>query len=94
MLIPIFSTIGIRPNNITELVHVLKKQGLITVDRSNTDRRLVHITLTDEGHNVMNKAMPAASELVAMAMASFNKDDIAALETLITRLEENLASKY
>jgi len=85
---------GTRPNNITILIRALKKQGLITVDKSNADRRFVHVALTDEGYDVMNEAMPDAREFIAKAMTSFDKDDIAVLENLITRLRENLAGKH
>ena len=76
-------------HNITELVNRMKREGLITAERNNRDRRFVNITLTDKGREVLGQAMPVAREIVNQVMSSTTEGDAILLEKLLRVLRQN-----
>jgi DNA-binding MarR family transcriptional regulator len=79
-----------RPHNITTLVDRMKKDGLLTTERNESDRRSVRIRLTDKGRAVLAQALPAAREIVARLTASMSKQELAASEKLLTKVKQNI----
>ena len=45
------------PHNITTLVDRMRRDGLVTAERSSSDKRFVNITLTDKGREVLSRAI-------------------------------------
>ncbi len=54
------------PNGISVLVDRMKRDGLVSAERNNKDRRVVSITLMDKGREVLSQAMPVAGEIVTV----------------------------
>ena len=67
-------------HNITALIDRMRKEGLVTVERNTSDKRLVDVTLTDKGREVLSRAMPVAREVVGQVMLSITEGDSALLE--------------
>ena len=76
-------------HNITTLVDRLKRDGLVKTNRNSKDRRVITVTLTDKGQQVLNEATPVSWEIVKEVMRSFNEDDSVLLEKQLRVLREN-----
>lgn len=76
-------------HNITTLTERMKKEGLITAERDTTNRRNVNIVLTDQGREILNRAIPVAIEVVDQVMSSITESDIAQLEKTLRTLRQN-----
>ncbi len=67
-------------HNITALIGRMRRDGLVTAERNSSNKRLVNITLTDKGREVLMQAMPVAREIVNNVMSSITERDAALLE--------------
>jgi DNA-binding MarR family transcriptional regulator len=76
-------------HNITALINRMKKDGLVTAERDSSDKRLVHIKLTDKGRKVLEQAMPVAKEVVDQVMSSITEGDAALLKEKLRALRQN-----
>ncbi len=76
-------------HNITALVDRMRRDGLVTTERNSSDKRLVNITLTDKGRDVLSRAMLVAREVVDRVMLSISEDDAALLEKQLRVLRQN-----
>lgn len=76
-------------HNITTLVERLKRDGLVTAERDNRDKRFVNVTLTDKGREVVSQSTPVAREIVNQAMLSISEVDAALIEKLLRVLRQN-----
>ena len=76
-------------HSITTLVDRMKRDGLVTAERSDRGRRFVSITLTDKGRKVLTQATPVAREIVNQAMLSITEGDAILLERLLRVLRQN-----
>lgn len=76
-------------HNITALVARLKKEDLVTTERSNIDKRSVNVLLTDKGRIVLNQATPVGRELIDQIMASITETDALKLSQMLEVLRNN-----
>ena len=76
-------------HNITTLIDRMKKEGLVTSEQNNKDKRSVNITLTENGREVLMQAMPVAREIVNQVMSSITDRDTLLLEKLLRGLRQN-----
>jgi len=76
-------------HNVTALVNRMRRDRLITTERNSSDKRLVNVTLTDKGREVLSQAMPVAREIVDHVMSSISEDDAVVLEKLLSVLRQN-----
>jgi len=76
-------------HNITTLADRLKKDGLVRVTRNKKDRRVVNITLTDKGREVLRQNAPVAREIVDQVMLSISEGDAVMLEKPLRILRQN-----
>ena len=76
-------------HNITALIKRMRQDGLVTAERSSSNKRLVNITLTDKGREVLNRAMPVAAEIVDQVMLSIDEGDAVRLEKPLRLLRKN-----
>ncbi len=76
-------------HNITALVDRRRRDGLVTTERKNRDKRFVNITLTDKGRETLNRAMPVAQEIVDRVMLLIDEGDAALLEKPLRLLRQN-----
>lgn len=76
-------------HNITALVDRMRRGGLVTTEPNSSDRRLVNITVTDRGREVLSQAMPVARKIVNNVMSSLTEADAALLEKELGVLRQN-----
>jgi len=67
-------------HNITALVDRMRRDGLVTTEPNSSDKRLVNVTMTDKGREVLSQAMPVARKIVNHVMSSLTEADAALLE--------------
>ena len=79
-------------HNITTLIARMKKEGLVTTQRSDTDKRNVNVFLTDKGKMVLSEAMPVARELIDQIMSSITETDASNLTQALDILRDNAYS--
>jgi DNA-binding MarR family transcriptional regulator len=76
--------------NITPLVDRLVEDDLIKRDPSPEDRRVQHVSLTKEGKEVLDKMIPAHNSWVNDLMVDLDREDAAALYTLLGNLKKSI----
>ena len=70
----------------TRLVDHLEKRGLLTRNRSTTDRRVVYLALTEEGRAVTAAMAPRLIDFWNTVLEGFSHAESAMLIELLTRL--------
>ena len=76
-------------HNITALVQRMKRDGLVTSERSSKDKRIVHVILTDRGREVLEQTMPAAREMKDLIMSSITEDEATQMADKLRILRQN-----
>jgi len=76
-------------HDITTLVDRLKRDGFVTAERNERDRRFLNITLTDKGRSVLPQAISVAMEIANQVMLSITEADAVQLEKLMGVLRQN-----
>jgi DNA-binding MarR family transcriptional regulator len=76
-------------HNITTLINRMRQDGLVKAERNSSNKRLVDITLTDKGREVLNRCMPMAKETVDQVMLSIDEGDAALLGKYLRTLRQN-----
>jgi DNA-binding MarR family transcriptional regulator len=67
----------------------LVEQGLIRRDRSEEDRRIVRLSLTEAGNALRPRLSPIAIEVLNDHLRGFTTDDVACLTGYLQRLLAN-----
>jgi DNA-binding MarR family transcriptional regulator len=77
------------PHNITTLIGRMKREGLLSAERSQKDKRYVNIRITDKGKEVIRSSMSVAREIVDQIMSSIRTDDFLQLEKTLKVIRKN-----
>jgi len=67
----------------------MSREGLVKTKRDPDDRRLVNVTLTSKGRELMSKATPVVEEIIAQVMSSISEDNVAILEEPLRIIRQN-----
>ena len=67
-------------HDITTLVERLKRDGLVSTERSSKDKRYINVSLTDKGRKAISIGSPVAQDIVNQVMKSVSKDAAISLE--------------
>jgi|SRR5690606_26224288 len=76
----------------TRMLDRLEDKGLVRRQRSETDRRVVHLHLTPAGRKVAQEIMPIVIEELGVHLRGFNKAELKTLTALLTRMVRNGAA--
>ena len=76
--------------NITALVTRMQKEKLVTYKRSDRDKRVVHITLTEKGRDLLTQANKIAPDMVGKFMKGIDKRTAAQLEKILFIIQKNI----
>ena len=83
---------GLDTGGLTRLVDRLVAKGLCARERSDTDRRVVYISLTAEGEQTAQR-LPAMLAVVQQELlADISAEEEAQLRALLARMERNIAA--
>ena len=72
--------------NLTTVVDSLEKKQLVMRDRSARDRRVVTVTLTDEGEELIASVFPRHAEIVAQKFEVLTHEEKVQLGALLKKL--------
>lgn len=80
--------LGVKVPNITFIIHNLEEKGLVSRNRSKSDRRIVIARLTDKGSRLTEKLMRTKSDLFIKALSRMSNRDKRALGRGLGALEK------
>ncbi len=72
--------------SLTRMIDQLEKRGLVTRHRSDTDRRVVTLSLTGRGRTLVEQLAPKVMDFWNGMLAGFSHAEVDALINLLTRL--------
>ena len=78
-------------NNITMLIDRMKKEGLVTTRRRQSDKRVVNVKLTDSGTEVATKAFELVQEILDRVMSPSDEVDLIAFMKRLNIMNQNTA---
>ncbi|WP_156678310.1 MarR family winged helix-turn-helix transcriptional regulator [Sphingomonas profundi] len=76
----------------TRMLDQLEERGLIARQRSTSDRRVIHLSLTPVGRDAANRLVPRVAGLWDMLMEAFTPEEDAMLLSLLRRLIDRLSA--
>ena len=82
--------VGIREATLTHHLNAMDAQGLVTRRRDPANRRVHLVELTDAGEAAFERLRGAAGAFDKKLRAGFSDDEVAELETLLSRLAANV----
>lgn len=80
------------PGNTSGVVDRLVREGLVQRTRSTQDRRVVMISLSDAGRELLAKLTPLYTQAVSDLMQGLSLQEVAALQTLLEKLNAAIGS--
>lgn len=78
-------------SNVTTVVDNLERDGLVTRERHETDRRIQMVSLTEHGRSVITGALPAHVARIAEALTVLSNDEQLVLGRICRKLGIALA---
>ena len=82
--------VGIREATLTHHLNAMDEQGLITRRRDPANRRVHLVELTELGEAAFHRMRGAAVAFDEKLRVGFSDDEVASLESLLSRLETNV----
>ncbi|KPV43678.1 MarR family winged helix-turn-helix transcriptional regulator [Alicyclobacillus ferrooxydans] len=77
---------GLSPGAVTQVCDELVKEGLVQRTRSQDDRRVVHIQITDEGRAVFQKIRQTRSDKIKLILTRLGDHDAKEFVRIIGRV--------
>lgn len=84
--------LGIEKASSTRVLDELEQRNLIVRERSREDRRVVVVTLSEEGLEAIDQAMTAARNAAQHASRGFEEDELHQLFAAMDKLIRNLSA--
>ena len=78
--------------NLTMVIDNLEKAGLVRRQRSDTDRRVMNVTLEEAGRTLIERVLPPHVEGIVEVFAGLDERELAQLATLTRKLGLSLSS--
>jgi DNA-binding MarR family transcriptional regulator len=86
----IAAQMNLEPNNVTQLIASLVRQGLVNKENDLADKRVIYANLTRDGEDVFLRAMRENAERVADALGVLNEHERQQLGHLLTKVRMHL----
>jgi MarR family transcriptional regulator, 2-MHQ and catechol-resistance regulon repressor len=84
------SCILVSSGSMTYVIDKLEQRGLLSRNACPDDRRVIQVTLTDDGNELMNEIMPKYHELVDDMFDSLNSDEAQTLVYLLKKVRDKV----
>ncbi|WP_313299664.1 MarR family transcriptional regulator [Diaphorobacter sp.] len=81
--------LGMDPASVTRALDRIEAKGLLRRERSTTDRRVVHLSLTDDGRRIAADVPQVLSRVLNLHLAGFTHDECTLLLNMLRRMLEN-----
>lgn len=80
----------ISSGSMTYVIDKLEQKGLLSRNACPDDRRVIHVTLTDDGNRLMNEIMPKYHEFVNHMFDSYDSDEADTLVRLLKKVRNKV----
>jgi DNA-binding MarR family transcriptional regulator len=80
-------------STVTGIIDRMEREALVRRERSTTDRRVVHIKLTDKGQRLAQKIQVEPMEIFRGALMSLSQPDLRDLLRIMTKLQRYVRSR-
>ncbi|QIL83726.1 winged helix-turn-helix transcriptional regulator [Diaphorobacter sp. HDW4A] len=78
--------LGMDPASVTRALDRIEAKGLLRRERSTSDRRVVHLVLTDEGRRIAAEVPRVLSRVLNCHLAGFSHDECRAMVSMLQRM--------
>ena len=80
---------GVETSTITRMLDRLEAKGLLVRKRSESDRRIIYLELTEEGQQLVAKVPDLLAESLNRHLRGFNVEELATAKSLLKRIIAN-----
>ena len=80
---------GVETSTITRMLDRLETKGLLVRKRSESDRRIIYLELTQEGQQLVEKVPDLLAESLNKHLRGFNAEEVANTKSLLKRITAN-----
>jgi DNA-binding MarR family transcriptional regulator len=80
-------------STVTGIIDRMEREGLVRRERSTTDRRVVHIRLSDKGARLAKEIEVEPMELFGGALQSLGKQDLVDLLRILNKVQKHVRSR-
>jgi MarR family 2-MHQ and catechol resistance regulon transcriptional repressor len=80
----------ISSGSMTYVIDKLEQRGLLSRNACPDDRRVIHVTLTDDGNQLMNEIMPKYHEFVNHMFDALDSDEAQILVQLLKKVRNKV----
>lgn len=80
----------ISPSAVSQLIANYEKRNWVKRVHSDTDRRNVYISLTDEAHELVKKHFPLEEDLIRKAICNCSPEDLSAFVRVLSRINQQI----
>jgi DNA-binding MarR family transcriptional regulator len=80
---------GVETSSITRMLDRLEAKGLLLRKRSEDDRRIIFLELTEEGKQLASKVPYLLADTLNQHLRGFNKEELDTLKSLLRRIMNN-----
>ena len=80
-------------STVTGIIDRMEREGLVRRERSTTDRRVVHIRLSDKGQKLARQIQVEPMEIFRDALGSLTQADLRDLLRIMNKLQRYVRSK-
>lgn len=85
--------LGIRRASVTALLDWLEKRSWIARKQSELDRRMIHVTITPEGRELVQKALPVFWSTCSSVMSEMDSEERKVLGNILVKLNDRVEKK-
>jgi DNA-binding MarR family transcriptional regulator len=85
--------LGVAPTTATSIVDRLARRGFVRRDRAAADRRVVTLTLTDDGHAAVARLIADERTAAAMMLAALGENEREAVVDAVTRIAAHMEAE-
>ena len=76
--------------NLTRMIDVMDKKGLVERRKDENDRRTYNVYLTDPGRALQDQLIPLAVGVIEKIQQNFSHEEIAQLKSMLKKIYDNL----
>lgn len=87
------SALAIHPSTCSNMLDKLEEKGFLYRERSRTDQRAVHLTLSEKGIHLLENAPQPAQDDISQALEQLSVEDLACLAEGLGELVEAMSIK-
>lgn len=79
--------------NVTRIIDLLEKKGLVRREKNSTDRRSMLVHLTDEGERLRERLAPIEESVVKASLSGMSEEEKALLKDFLARIAANIQNE-